>query len=158
MDFSKYDPLKKHKPDPDIALPAEDSPVDTRGDLHWMRSQRIARLIDHLGQNVALGISACIRDGRCHLVFSPGLTRDDIGSDRWSAAEQAEGLLRDAAADLIALVASGIEIPMIEKAPGARSLSTDVQAERVFDQESETTTRKDDGHGRRETQGAFGWG
>jgi hypothetical protein len=51
-------------------------------------------------------------DGRPSLLFNPGLNKKDIGSERWSIAEQVSELFVDAIDDLILLMKyKKIELP-----------------------------------------------
>jgi hypothetical protein len=73
----------------------------------WKESPTVIRLSEYLKIKSNCGIKLCQNDGAPCLVFQPGLKPTDRGSERWTIADNAVGLLIDAADDLKELISNG---------------------------------------------------
>lgn len=105
MDFDKYNPLKQTKP-----------PLQ-----HWNESTPVVLLSEYLKQQNGTGIRLYNDNGVPDLNFNPGLKAADIGSERWTIAENAAKLFIDAIDDLTELISGGkLNLPKKSMGPSIR--------------------------------------
>ena len=101
MDFLKYNPLQKNRQD--------------NASTHdpWMSSTPVILLIEYLRKHQNQGVILYERFGKVGLKFKPGIKGDDIKNGRAQIAMNMFGLLQDATEDLKAMIAAGIDIPLL---------------------------------------------
>ena len=96
IDFEKYNPLK-------------DTKATAPRLTNWKDSALVMSLSEYLKQHTNQGIKLYqSEDGKACLCFSPGLGTDDMKTERWRIANEAERLLLAAADDLNQLLANGM--------------------------------------------------
>jgi len=132
MDFNKYDPMKQKKTidseagftsadyDDHSQAPGITCGIDVQKNgavVHppWMSSAPVILLIEYLRKYPDQGAILYERFGTVGLKFKPGIKGDDIKNGRAQIAMNMFRLLQDASADLQAMIAKGIEIPLLIK-------------------------------------------
>jgi len=114
MDFNKYDPLKEQNQGEKAMTcgvdVTKDSPV-----CHppWISSTPVILLIEYLRKYPDQGIILYEREGNPGVRFNPGIRAVLPMSDRAKIGMNATGLLQDAASDLRAMIAQGVDIPLL---------------------------------------------
>ena len=116
MDFSKYDPLKKKDPEKGLTSADYDDHTSAPGRSEpWMTSTPVILLIEYLRKHQDQGVTLYERLGHIGLKFEPGIKGADIKNGRAQIAMNMFTLLQDATDDMKAMIAKGIEIPMLKR-------------------------------------------
>lgn len=116
MDFSKYDPLKQKQKDPESGFTAADYDDHSQAPGRhepWMSSAPVILLIEYLRKYPDQGATLHARGDALGLRFNPGINAATLDNGRGQIAINMFRLLQDAAHDLRAMIAQGIEIPLL---------------------------------------------
>lgn len=112
----KYNPLRSHGGTDQIATASQTATNREAALLAhpaWMASGPVILLIEYLrkypGQRATLYESS----GEVGLSFKPGINAAQLNDERGQLAKNMISLLQDAAKDLRAMIAQGIEIPLL---------------------------------------------
>ncbi len=81
----------------------------------WMHRPAVMRLAEYLKMNREEGFSIYREMNGFRLHFEPAMTRDDIGTARWTAAQNLCALLGEARDDLNELISRGDRLPFIRE-------------------------------------------
>ena len=122
MDFNKYDPLKKQNQGEETTRELMTCGIDVQKDgsvVHpdWMSSSKVILLVEYLSNYQDQGVILYERFGSVGLKFKPGISYADTKNGRAQIAMNMLMLLQDATKDLKAMIADGIEIPLLNRHP-----------------------------------------
>lgn len=106
IDFNKYNPIQKP--------PLKD----------WKESAAVVLLSEFLKLKKEFGLSLYNDGGVPCLTLNPGMTKEDIGSERWMIVEEAYVLFMNAVDDLVELIGGGkLVLPLKQAGPSQGSES-----------------------------------
>ncbi len=80
----------------------------------WMHRPAVMRLAEYLKMNREVGFSIYQEKDGFRLHFEPALTGDDVGTTRWTVAQNLCDLLEEACYDLNELISRGDVLPFIK--------------------------------------------